>query len=120
MKVKIYVEGGGDNRNQQKKCREGFRRFFCKAGLKGKMPSIVACGGRSNAFRDFEIAIKKAKAGEFVVLLVDSEEAVNSVSNPWKHLKERKGDGWKKPEKADDESVHLMVQCMEAWFLADR
>ena len=29
-------------------------------------------------------------------------------------------DGWDKPDDATDDNAHLLVQCMEAWFLADR
>ena len=29
-------------------------------------------------------------------------------------------DDWERPEEATDENAHLMVQCMEAWFLADK
>ena len=39
-------------------------------------------------------------------------------SDAWSHLHER--DGWQRPDGADEESAHLMVQCMEAWFLADK
>jgi Domain of unknown function (DUF4276) len=36
------------------------------------------------------------------------------------HLAQRVGDGWVRPANAGDEHCHLMVQCMESWFLADR
>ena len=55
---------------------------------------------------------------EFIVLLVDSEGPVAEGSGPWSHLEA--SDGWDRPEDATDENAHLMVQCMEAWFLADR
>ena len=32
----------------------------------------------------------------------------------------RTRDGWERPDEATDENAHLMVQCMEAWFLADK
>jgi hypothetical protein len=38
---------------------------------------------------------------------------------PWLHLCRSKGDNWKKPKGSDETDCHLMVQCMEAWFLAD-
>lgn len=28
-------------------------------------------------------------------------------------------DGWTKPSSAGDDQCHLMVECMESWFLAD-
>ena len=54
----------------------------------------------------------------YVVLLVDSEEAV--VGGPWQHLANRRGDRWRRPSGVTDDQAHLMVQVMESWFLADR
>lgn len=118
MNVRIYVEGGGDNDNLHNRCREGFRDFFCKAGLMGHMPQIVASGGRMKAFKDFRKALKKAGAEDFIVLLVDSEDSVGVEESSWAHLKRR--DNWDKPVAATDDNAHLMVQCMESWFLADK
>ena len=53
------------------------------------------------------------------MLLVDSESPVTATS-PWEHLKNREDDRWEKPPTATDEQCHLMVQCMEAWFIADK
>ena len=76
MNVKAYVEGGGDTNALKTKCRQGFSEFFRKAGLAGRMPRIVASGSRRNAYEDFCTALKKAAADQFIVLLVDSEDAV--------------------------------------------
>ena len=84
------------------------------------MPKVSACGSRKEACDDFCTATRNAKDDEFPIMLVDSEEAVEPGANAWQHLKDRKSDGWDKPESASDENAHLMVQCMEAWFLADR
>ena len=116
MKVKVYVEGGGDNRSLRAQCRQHFKKFFCKAGLKGRMPRIVACGGRVKAFEDFRNALKNAGTESFIILLVDSEDGV--AAGPWAHLKRR--DNWHKPAAATDDNAHLMAQCMESWFLADK
>ena len=116
MKVKIYVEGGGDRRAVQKPCREGFSRFFERAGLAGRMPGMVACGSRENAYDRFCTAVKNPQANVFPLLLVDSEAPVSE--KPWNHLKNR--DKWDRPSDAADDQAHLMVQCMESWFLADR
>lgn len=118
MKVKVYVEGGGDTRALRAQCREKFGKFFCKAGLKGRMPSIHPCGARQKAFKDFHTAFKNAGEKDFIILLVDSEDAVAVEDGPWKHLKRR--DHWDKPEAATDDNAHLMAQCMESWFLADK
>jgi hypothetical protein len=123
--VKLYVEGGGDSNALKTACRAGFSEFLSKAGLKGKMPRIVACGNRQNAYDSFCTAIN---SGEEALLLVDSESSVagncqdDRVENwkPWCHLKNRPGDQWEQPVNATEKDCHLMVQCMEAWFLADR
>ena len=118
MKVRVYVEGGGDGRELRARCREGFTSFFERATLAGRMPRIIASGSRTNAFNKFCVALGSSNEVEFIVLLVDSEDPVVDGSGPWHHLARR--DGWDKPDNAKDENVHLMVQCMETWFLADR
>ncbi|WP_438945729.1 DUF4276 family protein [Sediminibacterium sp.] len=125
--VKVYVEGGGDSNALRTACRAGFAEFLKKTGLIGKMPRIVACGSRKDAYDSYCIAIEK---GEDALLLVDSEAAVNAIAQnppndplkwqPWIHLDEREGDKWPRPDIATDLQCHLMVECMESWFLADR
>ena len=87
-------------------------------GLQGRMPRVVACGPRRNAYDDFRTAMAGANADDFIMLLVDSEREVASGDGPWEHLE--KHDNWTRPTSATDDSAHLMVQCMEAWFVADR
>lgn len=89
-----------------------------RAGLEGRMPRLVASGGRERAFDDFRTALKTAGTESFTVLLVDSEAAVAAGNDPWAHLKSH--DDWDKPAMAADDGAHLMVQCMESWFLADK
>ena len=124
VKVRIYMEGGGDNNPLRSECRQGLSKFLEKAGLI-KMPRIKACGGRDAAYRDYCNALKR---GDEAILLVDSEGPIDSGHQsgdfanwrPWQHLKQRQGDGWDKPQRASDADCHLMVQTMESWFLADR
>lgn len=130
--VKVFVEGGGDSNDLKTACRKGFRTFFENAGIKRPhQPTIVACGGRQNAFEDFCTALRN---GDDAFLLVDSEESVATALQPkdaegrddldkwlpWIHLAQRRGDGWVKPANATDLQCHLMAECMESWFLADR
>ncbi len=82
------------------------------------MPRVVACGSRQRAYDQFCAAIDEAETDSFIVLLVDSETAVAASDSPWEHLKKR--DKWAQPSAAEDDSAQLMVQCMEAWFVADR
>ena len=117
VSAKLYVEGGGDSEALRTRCREGFRGFLEKAGFKGYMPRIVACGGRQAAYDRFNTA---CQANETALLLIDSEDAVASGTSPWTHLANRRGDGFAKPVNANDDHCHLMVVCMESWFLADK
>ena len=114
----LYVEGGGESKALRTECRKGFRKFLERAGLGGRMPRISACGSRQQAYKDYRGAVGHAKSDEFMVLLVDSEGPVAVDSDAWSHLNQR--DNWERPPKAQDDCAHLMVQCMEAWFLADR
>lgn len=118
MRVKVYVEGGGEGKDLRRRCRRGFSTFFRKASLTGRMPKIIACGARDKTCSDFRTALANAADNEFIVLLVDSEGPVAEGAGPWLHLKNR--DHWDKPASATDDNAHLMVQCMEAWFLADK
>jgi Domain of unknown function (DUF4276) len=123
--VKLFVEGGGDSKLLRKECRNAFSEFLSKAGCAGKMPRIVACGDRRSAYEDFCTAVAN---GEEALLLVDSEFAVADAHQagashdwlPWHHLAQRAGDGWQRPLTATESQCHLMVECMEAWLIADR
>lgn len=117
--LKLYVEGGGDSNALRTKCRQGFTSFLTKAGLAGSMPRVVACGGRKAAYDDFCTAVEN---GEPAFLLVDSEELVDETNSDksWAHLAAREGNKWPTPDGAEDRHCHLMVVCMESWFLADR
>jgi hypothetical protein len=115
--IRIYVEGGGDSKDGKAFLRQGLGTFLSglreSARQKKIRWAIVACGPRDRAFEDFKIALD-THDGAFNILLVDSEATVQST--PWQHLRTR--DGWTKPD-AEDENCHLMVQEMEAWFIAD-
>ena len=117
MVARVYVEGGGESNHLRTLCRKGFSEFFRKAGLAGRMPRVIASGSRREVYDDFVTAHRKAEGSVFPVLLVDSETAV-SAQSPWDHLMQL--DHWDKPQGATDDHAHLMVQCMEAWFVADR
>ena len=115
MSVRIFVEGGSQG-STKAGCRQAFRTFFEKVIPPGSF-KVIASGSRGAAFKDFCLALKQDH-GDYIILLVDSEEAV--AVSPWQHLAERKGDEWHRPAGARDDQAHLMVQVMEAWFLADQ
>ncbi|MBF0609533.1 MAG: DUF4276 family protein [Magnetococcales bacterium] len=114
--MKLYVEGGGDTSQLHSLCRQGFHQFLEKAGFKGRQPRIVACGGRQQAYDRFVTACRQS-SHEIPMLLVDSEDFVSATS-PWVHLVQH--DDFSRPNEASDEQGHLMVVCMESWFLADK
>ena len=113
--VRIYVEGGGGKEGKAR-CREGFEKLVKKCGFKGRMPRIVACGPRGEAYRRFNRSL--SDANEDIFLLVDSEDPVKDISRTWEHLMWR--DKWDKPGNATDDDVLFMTTCMETWLVADR
>lgn len=117
MRSHIYIEGA-ESKEDQVRCREAFRRLLEKAGFTGRLPRLSACGGRGSAFDDFKTAIATSKAGDYIALLVDSEDPVTNPENAWAHLKKR--DNWDQPANTADEQVLLMTTCMETWIVADR
>ncbi|WP_221620364.1 MULTISPECIES: DUF4276 family protein [unclassified Desulfovibrio] len=91
--------------------------------IQGKIPPCVRQGtdGFSACFLA-SAAFRRLFAGERAFLLVDSEDSVDAenTQKPWLHLAARTEDRWSQPEGATHEQCHLMVVCMESWFLADR
>ena len=114
--IAIYVEGGGDSRDTKSALREGMGNFLREirdlAQGKRWRWKVVACGGRRAACVAFENA-RNIHPETFNVLLVDAEGPVSA--DPVRHLNDR--DGWSLDAGAD--RVHLMVQTMEAWIVAD-
>ena len=110
VNVKLFVEGGGEHARE---FRSGLGKFIEKAGAVGRMPRIVACGRRDNAYDKFR---KAHGDGENAMLLVDAEEPV-TAGGSWEHLKGR--DNWDRPAGTTNQQCQLMVQVMETWFLAD-
>ncbi len=116
MSVRIYVEGGGNTGALKSKCRWGFSEFFKKILPASRQPKVIACGSRNEAIDNFRIALRE-HPGETVVLLVDAETPVAPEATVWAHLKQSAG--CEPPAGATEDNSHLMVQCMESWFLAD-
>jgi len=120
VKIKLYIEGGGDSPTQDTEFRAGWTAFFEKVGLKEarKMPKPIRGGGREQTFDAYCTAVKTRKPDELPLLLVDSEDVVKPGHDAWQHLKAR--DKWTKPKEAGKNDASLMITCMETWFLADR
>ena len=123
MSTTLYLEGGGsgpDSKGLQARCREGFRTLLEKCDFRGRMPRLVACGGRTSAFDDFKTAHRNKEAGVYVAMLIDSEDPLAKLDAAWEHLRLRPGDNWEQPAGATDDQVLFMTTCMETWIVADR
>ncbi len=114
----LFVEGGGDSKELHARCREGFRKLLESCGFAGRMPRIVACGGRTAAFDDFKTALSRSQGLVFVALLIDSEQPLINTEATWQHLGEH--EGWHQPPSASDDQVLFMTTCMETWIITDR
>lgn len=121
MSAYIYLEGGGTGAQSKEvdiRCREGFRKLLENCGFEGRMPRLVACGGRGAAYEAFQTAMESNTPSSLVALWIDSEEPLADLEAAWRHLQAR--DQWARPEGAEDEQVLFMTTCMETWFVADR
>jgi len=116
--TRIYLEGGGDSKELHTRCREGFAKLLTRMGFTGRMPRLVACGGRGAAYDDFRTAMQGRAPSAWVGLWVDSEEPMADLEAAWEHLGNQ--DRWDRPAGASDDDVLLMVTCMETWLVADR
>ena len=119
----LYIEGGGNSKEEMIRCREAFASLLKSQGFGGRMPRLTACGGRGAAFDDFQTAHASAKQDHFVGLLIDSEDPLAMPTDPlqqqtWVHLRQR--DNWAQPNGATDDQVLFMTTCMETWIAADR
>ncbi len=116
MRVAVYVEGGGKGDNNGKRaCREGFGRFLQRAV--GASVKIIPCGSRSEAYEDFRLALA-SPLHDAVFLLVDAEDCVDEAHSKWRHVGQRADDRWSKGD-AEEDHLHFMCVCMEAWLIAD-
>lgn len=109
--VYVFFEGDG-------KLVPGFNAFLRSAKEAARRRGIdvrpVACG--ATAVRNFNWARRDFPPDDTVLLLVDSEGSVagdpRQAPSLRPHLTHLVG--------VDQEQLHLMVELMEAWFLADK
>ena len=115
--VAIYMEGGGDRRDAKAAIRQGMDRLLQPlkdaARARALHWKLVPCGGRDEAFRRFRDAVGNGD-NAIVVLLVDAERPVSGAP----HLHLQSWDEWNM-DFADEDTIHLMVQTMETWIVAD-
>lgn len=117
MSARIFLEGGGNSKELNIRCREGFRKLFAKCGFEGRMPTLIPGGGRNDVLADFARALRSHGERDFVALLIDSETPPRDIEATWQHLQ---GQRLTKPTDATDEQLLFMTTCMETWIVADR
>jgi hypothetical protein len=115
VSVKICIEGGGNDVYTLRTFKSACVQYCEKVVAPLRMPRIVACGSRDDAYRDFRTSLS---VGDYdvVALLVDSEDPVQTAL-AIDHLRNR--DHWQIPQ-SSTQQIFLMTQCMESWFLADK
>ena len=114
--IQLFIEGGGRDKNAALPLRKGFGAFLAElreaARARGLRWGIFLSGSGAEALKDFQRACR-LEPDRINVLLVDSEGLVHT--SPREHL--RLEARWQ-IEQLEDQ-VHLMVQAMEAWIVAD-
>lgn len=118
--ITIFMEGGGRGQGGRAKLRQGMDAFLGSlkqtARRKKLRWKLVCCGPRGEAYRRFRSTVLSSGPGDTSILLVDSEDRVDK--SPRAHLSGRKEDKWDL-RFTKDANVHLMVQVMETWIVAD-
>ena len=111
------MEGGGDDDERQAALRTGMESFLTRGLAGGEVrPRVIPCGGRNGALARFRRAVEVRKNAT-AVLLVDSEQQVTAATAR-EHLRQRRLDKWDLSFASEDR-VHLMIQVMETWIVAD-
>ncbi len=117
----ILLEGGGQSKELRVRCREGFRKLLVRAGFKGRMPALQACGGRDFVYAAFCIAQAEKAGDDYVAMWIDSEEPMADIEAAWVHLAGvTTVTPWARPDDAADDQVLFMTTCMETWIVTDR
>jgi hypothetical protein len=114
--IRIYVEGGG-GKDSKGWLRVAFTQFLNKARAGDEKSTttlrVVMCGSRQETYEAFRLG-SRDHAESAVLLLVDAEAPVAGTER--EHLAAQ--DRWDLYFAADD-SIHLMTEVMESWFVAD-
>lgn len=129
MKVKVYVEGGGDTVQGQARLRQAFGKFFedyiRRNGQFGNRPSFDPSGSREQTVAAYKNGLRD-RPSERSMVLIDSEAPKEATADNWEFLRELANSGnparfqWtNRPSGAREDDLHFMVQSMETWLLAD-
>lgn len=96
MSAHLYIEGGGNSKEEKSLCREALSTLLKKQEFSGRLPRLTACGRCGSAFDGFKTAHATAQPDHFVALMIDSEDSADMPEDPgqqqaWEHLKQRDG-----------------------------
>jgi hypothetical protein len=121
--VRLYVEGGAVGRDADADFRRGWKAFLREIHALARENGyqsleIVRGGGRADTFRRF-LRHQEEFPEDLCALVVDSECRVADGAGPWAVVREREGDGWRKPDWGRSEHLFLMVQMLETWLVTD-
>lgn len=117
--IGIYMEGGGPTRSSGRAAlRQGMEQFLISVKQRAREASWqwkFACwGGRDATFDRFRRAVQDGEHA-VAILLIDAE---GPVTQPvLQHLKSR--DPHWDLRLTKEKMVHLMIQTMETWIVAD-
>ena len=106
--VRIYFEG-------DPKLRSGFQEFF--SGFRGPNVRVKPIGCGANAIENFMNGIKR-NPNAINTLLIDSEGPY--TPDLLRQIRQRPNGHAAFGRGIADSQIHLMVQVMESWFLADK
>ena len=116
--ITFFMVGGGSALSSAA-IRQGMGGFLASirsAARKRRITwNLVPCGSREDTLARFTDAVGQARESMANILLVDAE-AVVTATDPRIHL--RNQDGWDLTGVPAD-AIHLMVQIMETWIVAD-
>lgn len=114
--IRIYVEGGGDNKSTKIALREGFDGFLGDLKARARQRRlgwrVVLGGGVDETIKDFQLAQRQHRTA-MNILLVDSDGPVEATVLD--HLAGKLA----RSSDVEEGQCHLMVQVMESWLIAD-
>lgn len=106
--ARVYFEG-------DRSLRIGFSKFFEGFSLPGLRIAPVPC--KANAIADFMDGLKKYPDA-VNVLLIDTERPY--APNLFQEVRQHDHWDYIVGSNVSDNQIHLMVEVMESWFLADK
>ena len=111
--VTVHFEG---HRNLRSGFHKLFKPHIDRARRRRTRFNLIAGGSRSEVVKDF-LRSCRLQPSNVNVLLIDSEGPVSDTASAIGSL--RTQSYWDESAACNDDQINLMVQAMEAWFIAD-